>query len=392
MKKRICLLGSTGSIGRQTLEVCKLLNYSVPVLVAGQSLELLLEQATLHQPELIVLADESRGPELLKRCEASGLSCAVRWGRAAVIEAAAYPDADLVVAAMVGMAGLEPVLRAIQAGKDVALANKETLVVAGNLVMNEVAKAGVKLLPVDSEHSAIWQCLATGRPGELERIFLTCSGGPFHGRTRAELETITVDEALAHPVWRMGGKISIDSATLMNKGLELIEACHLFNVNESQVEVVIHPESIIHSMVSWKDQSVIAQLGFPDMRLPIQLALSYPERLASLERPFDPFDETTSTLHFGRPDEAVFKALGLARAAQREGRRLPIVLNAVNEVAVTRFLAGKLRFLEITEAVETIMESFSNGLDSGEPDLTEILEIDRKARLEAERLCDKWAV
>lgn len=391
MKKSVIILGSTGSIGRQTLDVCELLGIRVAVLAAKSSDELMFEQALRVRPELLVLEDADAAERLRYRCKVEGLRCEVRSGREALLAAAAWPSADTLVAAMVGIAGLEPVLAAIEAGKDIALANKETLVVAGNLVMARAKAKGIALLPVDSEHSAIWQCLASGKPEELESIYLTCSGGPFRGKRKDELANVTLTEALSHPTWNMGGKISIDSATLMNKGLELIEACHLFNVSEEQVEVVVHPESIIHSMVGWRDHSVIAQLGFPDMRLPIQLALTYPDRLPSLERRFDPFAPGASVLHFEKPDEETFRAITLARLAQREGHCLPIVLNAANEVAVNSFLAGEIPFLAITAIVESAMESMAAVDQAAAADLAGILEIDREARQVAGELCTLWA-
>lgn len=379
MRKGIAILGSTGSIGRQAIEVCRALDLRVSVLAAGSSEEVMFEQIKACKPELAVLDDPVKASKLRSRCSEAGLKLRVEGGRQAVIDAARDESCDLVIAAMVGMAGLEPVLAAIEAGRDIALANKETLVVGGNLVMKKVREKGVRLLPVDSEHSAIWQCLAAGRDDEVLNVYLTCSGGPFFGRDRASLEGVTAEEALAHPTWNMGGKISIDSATLMNKGLELIEACHLFGLCEDQVEIVIHPESIIHSMVGFKDHSVITQLGFPDMRLPIQLALTYPKRLKSLERRFDPFAPEANNLHFYKPDEETFYALRLARTAQREGRNLPIILNAANEKAVGAFLDGKIAFNAITDICSETMDKLSalNADYTGE--LGAILELNEMA-------------
>ncbi len=388
MTNTVSILGSTGSIGRQTIEVCELLGIKMACLTARTSSDLLFEQALRVKPDLLVLEEEKQALKLQDRCEAAGLTCRVLHGREGLKAAASWDEADTVVAAMVGMAGLEPVVWALEASKQVALANKETLVAGGNLVMSLAKEKNRPILPVDSEHSAIWQCLRSGSAEEVETIFLTCSGGPFRGKLRAELETVTKAEALAHPTWKMGGKISIDSATLMNKGLELIEACHLFSCSEEQVEIVVHPESIIHSMVGFRDHSVIAQLGFPDMRLPIQLALTWPQRLPSLEPRFDPFAEEARTLHFERPDEETFGALALARAAQREGACLPIVLNAANEVAVHYFLNGDLRFLAISEITERVMAKFSNAPYEASMDLETILDIDRKARRYAGELCE----
>ncbi len=390
MAQTISILGSTGSIGRQTLEVCEHLGIRVACLTARQQLTLLFEQAKKFKPELLVLEDPSQADKLRDLCAQEGLRCQVKHGQEGLKAAASWAGTDTVVAAMVGMAGLEPVIAALEAGKDVALANKETLVAGGSLVMNLARAKACRILPVDSEHSAIWQCLRAGKEDELEKIFLTCSGGPFRGKTREELKSVSQKEALAHPTWKMGGKISIDSATLMNKGLELIEACHLFSCSEEQVEIVVHPESIIHSMVGFCDHSVIAQLGFPDMRLPIQLALTWPKRLPSLERAFDPFSEEASTLHFERADQETFRAIELARAASRDGRCLPIVLNAANEVAVHYFLNGKLSFLGITDITEQVMVKFSGSSADVTADLAAILDIDRKARHVAEELCELW--
>ncbi len=387
MQKNVCILGSTGSIGRQTLEVCRLLNFPVKVLAAHSSCALLFEQIKSFRPELAVLADEEKASELKSLCRDLPFPVRVEGGEEAVSRAAAYPSADIVVAAMVGMAGLKPVLSGIEAGKDIALANKETLVAGGNLVMGAAKEKKVRLLPVDSEHSAIWQCLACGREEELDTLYLTCSGGPFRGRSKEELREVTREEALQHPTWKMGGKISIDSATLMNKGLELIEACHLFSVNEDQVEIVVHPESIIHSMVGFRDHSVIAQLGFPDMRLPIQLALTYPRRLESLERKFDPFSPAASALHFYEADTESFPAINLARTAQREGKNLPIILNAANEVCVGAFLDDKLKFLQITEITARTMEKLSGLAEDYTKSLEAILYLDKKAREQAGEFC-----
>lgn len=387
MRQGICILGSTGSIGQQSVDVALRLGLKVKVLAASSSAERMYEQIRLLEPELAVLENETRAAELRERCRDEELRTRVEGGRKAVIEAAAYPGCDIVIAAMVGMAGLEPVLKAIEAGRDIALANKETLVVAGNLVMSEAQKRGVSIYPVDSEHSAIWQCLAAGREDEVDTIYLTCSGGPFRGKTASELANVTEAEALAHPTWKMGGKISIDSATLMNKGLELIEACHLFGVDEKQVEIVVHPESIIHSMVGFRDHSVIAQLGFPDMRLPIQLALTYPERLESPERRFNPFDPAASVLRFYEPDVKTFYTLDLARKAQREGRNLPIIMNAANEVSVAAFLAGQLRFLSIMDVTARTMDRLSALGGSYAEELSAILELDRMAREVAGEYC-----
>ena len=277
-------------------------------------------------------------------------------GQAGNCAAATWVSADIVVAAMVGVAGLEPVLAAIRQGKDVALANKETLVAGGAIVMPLLKQTGSRLYPIDSEHSAIWQCLAAAPADSLRRILLTASGGPFRGRSAAELEKITVAQALHHPTWKMGGKITIDSATLMNKGLEVIEAGWLFDCPLDRIEVVVHPQSIIHSMVEFQDGSVLAQMGFPDMQLPIQLALTWPRRLPGRHPVYDPFDPRTQQLTFEPPDLKTFRCLQLAYDAGRLGGTLPAVMNAANEAAVACFLKGSLSFTAIAQLVERCMD------------------------------------
>lgn len=357
MSKAVSILGSTGSIGRQSLEIVRELSLNVRALTCNKNISLLAEQIVEFAPELVGVGDgesalklrellvlehdlePKRHPQILTGCD--GL-CA----------AATMSGTNLIIVAVVGFSGLKPVLAALEAGLDIALANKETLVAGGELVTSLAAKRGARILPVDSEHSAIWQCLEVAPDREFKRIFLTASGGPFRAFDKSQLATVTPAMALRHPTWRMGAKITIDSATLMNKGLEMIEACHLFSCQPEQIEVVIHPQSIVHSMVELKDGSVIAQLGFPDMRVPIRLAITWPDRPeANYYRPYDPCASDASPLVFEAPDEEVFPALGLAKAAFAEGGLVPCVLNAANEAAVSLFLRGKIRFIDIWRIV-----------------------------------------
>ncbi len=356
MTEALVILGSTGSIGTQTIRVCQQLGIRVLGLAAGRNKELLYQQALSVRPEIISLADAADALEIKQRLASQGLQPEVLSGPEGNLAVAAWPGADTVVAAMVGVAGLEPVLAAVRTGKTIALANKETLVAGGQLVMDRIKQSGSHLYPVDSEHSAIWQCLAAAPENSLEKIFLTASGGPFRGRSRAELASVSVQEALDHPTWQMGGKITIDSATLMNKGLEVIEAHWLFDCPGDKIEVVVHPQSIIHSMIELKDGSILAQMGFPDMGLPIQLALTWPQRLPSASRPFDPF--SAGPLTFEPPDLATFPLLGLAYAALAQGGLMPAVLNAANEVAVNSFLAGRISFNDIARLVETCLDLY----------------------------------
>lgn len=355
MTQTISLLGSTGSIGTQTLEVCRHLNINVLALTAGRGLDLMEQQIREFKPILASLARPEDAAILRDRLADYPHPIEIMSGREGNLAAAALPQAETVVAAMVGVAGLEPVLTAAGKGKKIALANKETLVAGGALVMPLIAQTGAKLYPVDSEHSAIWQCLSGAPEHSMARILLTASGGPFRGRSKASLEQVTVAEALKHPTWAMGGKITIDSATLMNKGLEVIEASWLFDCPVDQIEVVVHPQSIIHSMVEFKDGSVLAQMGFPDMKLPIQLALTWPERVAGTQPHFNPFDSRTTTLTFEKPDTQTFKLLNLAYEASRTGGTMPAVLNTANEAAVDLFLNGKIGFLDIADRVESCM-------------------------------------
>ncbi len=387
--KCIGILGSTGSIGRQTVEVCRFLDYPVAFLTAKTSADLLFEQAKVLKPQVLVLEDESKAELLREKVKAAGLACRVEAGRRALIEVAKLPGVDMVLSSMVGMAGLEPTLAALESGIDVALANKETLVVGGDLVVKTARDHGAKLYPVDSEHSAIWQALAGGKKDALYKIFLTCSGGPFRGKKREDLAHVTAEEALNHPTWKMGGKITIDSATLMNKAFELIEACYLFDVDDRAVEVVVHPESIIHSMVEFNDHSVLAQLGVTDMRLPIQYALTYPERMDSLTPAFAPFSPKAHRLSFEPVDEETFPSIAWARQAWQKGQGTSIILNAANEVAVEYFLSGKISFVAIWEIIRHCLAKITAPKGFNLYNLEDILALDLETRREAGLRADR---
>lgn len=376
--RNISLLGSTGSIGCQTLEVIRRCpgDFVVSALSCGSNVDLIIRQAKEFHPQLISVASERDA--ILVREALTGLPIEVLSGNDGNIACATIADADMVVAAMVGVCGLAPVLAAIDAGKDIALANKETLVAGGSVVMPRVREKGVMLLPVDSEHSAIWQCLWGQPEASLERILITASGGPFRGWSREQLSNVTVEQALSHPTWKMGGKITIDSATMMNKGLEVIEAAWLFDVSVDQVTVVVHPQSIIHSMIRLCDGSVLAQMGKPNMMLPIEIALCYPERGPLLCDPFDPFD--MSDLHFEPCDVATFPCLDYAIHAGRRGGSLPVVMNAANEIAVASFLRGEIAFTGIDRCVNACMEAEEKRGTSIPHSLDDILSLDRDTR------------
>lgn len=377
LKRNIVVLGSTGSIGRQTLAVAEALGLSVRAITGNRNVALLEQQARRFSPALVAAADEETAAEL--RCRLRDTNICVAGGMEGLLEAASLDRVDTVVTAVVGMVGLRPTLAAIEAGRRIALANKETLVCAGDVVMAKARQHGAEIIPVDSEHSAIFQSLlGQGKRREVKRILLTASGGPFFGKNRETLTHVTKAQALRHPNWSMGPKITVDSATLMNKGLELIEAMHLFQVSPEHVTIVIHRESLVHSMVEYVDGSVIAQLGPPDMRLPIQYALTYPARMPSLGHPLD-FTEGCS-MTFGKPDDQTFGCLRLAcEAAKRKGTACA-VLNAANEVAVDLFLQEKCGFLDIERIVEKTMEETP---DAQADTLDAILEADGKARKQA---------
>jgi 1-deoxy-D-xylulose-5-phosphate reductoisomerase len=376
--RSLVILGSTGSIGTQALDVAALFpdRLRVVALTAGSNGALLAEQALRVRPRAVALADATGGPALERSLAGTGISVGV--GPEAVEALAALDDADLVLAAIVGAAGVRPTLAAVRTGATVALANKETLVVAGALVSREAADSGARILPVDSEHSAIFQCLV-GEPADaVERLTLTASGGPFRTRDADTFDAITPGEALRHPNWAMGAKITIDSATLMNKGLEVIEARWLFGVDADRIEVAVHPQSVVHSVVTFRDGSSKAQLGVPDMCVPIQYALSYPERWPAPHARVD--WPAVGALDFSAPDRACFPCLGLAYDALRAGGAVPAGLNAANEVAVQHFLDGRIRFTDIPRLVEAGMNDAAR---SGAHSLDDLLAVDAGARLAA---------
>ena len=374
MTKRISILGSTGSIGRQTLDVAEKLQISVAALAASRNVELLEAQCRKFRPELAVLFDEAAAEELKRRL--SDMNIKVAGGMEGLLAAAVLDSADTVVTAVSGMIGLRPTLAAIERGKRIALANKETLVCAGELVMREAQRRGAEIIPVDSEHSAIFQCLMGCRDrSEVRRLILTCSGGPFYGKTAAELQKVTRVDALRHPNWKMGPKITVDCATLMNKGLEVIEAMRLYGLPLQQVTAVIHRQSIVHSLVEFRDGAVMAQLGTPDMRIPIGLALTYPKRE---ENPAPPLDLLSCPpLTFAAPDEEAFRCFRLARQAAKQGGTACAVLNGANEAAVGLFLQEKLGFPEIADAVEAALDAVPQCADVT---LEAALDADRQAR------------
>ncbi len=377
-KKTISILGSTGSIGRQSLEVIAALGFSVGALTAHSSVDLLEQQARQFQPKLVALIDPIAAADLKVRL--ADTSIRVVSGMDGVVEAATLPEAGTVITAVVGVAGLVPTLAAIDAGKRIALANKETLVCAGELVMQRAKEKGAEIIPVDSEHSALFQSLEGNSRGEVKRLILTASGGPFFGKKREELRNVTRAQALKHPNWSMGAKITIDSATMMNKGLEFIEAMRLYDMPPEKISVVIHRESIIHSLVEYCDGAVLAQLGAPDMRLPIQYALTWPERMPG---PADLLDLLTcGPLHFAQPDLEAFPCLALAIQAAKTGGTAPAAMNGANEVAVARFLADEIGFYDIPRLVE---ETLAKVPVVRAPGLEDILAADAAGREIAKR-------
>ena len=381
MVKCVSILGSTGSIGRQSLDIIsRLPEIRVAALTAGTSVERMAQQCREFRPELAVMATREAAEALAE--EISDLPIRVNWGEEGLIEAATLVDVDCVITAVVGMVGLKPTLAAIRAGKRIGLANKETLVCAGEIVMAEAEKHSVEIIPVDSEHSAIFQCLmGAGEKKEIKRLILTCSGGPFFGKTREELQKVTKADALKHPNWKMGAKITVDCATLMNKGLEVIEAMRLYRMPLEQVDVVIHRQSIVHSMVEFVDGAVMAQMGAPDMRLPIQLALTYPERL---ECPVDGLDLLTcGSLTFSAPDMENFPCLALARECAKAGGTACPAMNGANEEAVAMFLNDEIGFYDIYRLVKQAVDSVPFIQN---PDLEQVLEADRLARLAVRNL------
>lgn len=370
----ISLLGSTGSIGRQSLEVIQACGMKVGALTAKSNVARMEEQARQFQPELAVMMDEQAAADLKVRLADTPVR--VAGGLEGLLEAAELPKADTVITAVVGMVGLRPTMAAIREGKRIALANKETLVCAGQLVTEEARDYGAKILPVDSEHSALFQSLQGCKDrGEVKRLILTCSGGPFFGKTRKELEGMTREDALHHPNWSMGAKITVDSATLMNKGLEFIEAMHLYQMPPEKISIVVHRESIIHSLVEYCDKAMIAQMGTPDMRLPIQYALTWPERVVGPATPLDLC--SCGPLTFAQPDTETFQCLALALEAAKTGGTAGAILNGANEAAVALFLEGKIGFLDIADRVRRAMEQVKVIAD---PSMTQVLEADAAAR------------
>ncbi|NLW88542.1 MAG: 1-deoxy-D-xylulose-5-phosphate reductoisomerase [Clostridiaceae bacterium] len=380
--KKISVLGSTGSIGLQTLDVIRRFpeKFSVVALTCRSSISLIKAQVKEFTPLLVSVESEEDARNVREYIRDEGLHTEVVFGPQGNIDCATLHEADTVVAAMVGMCGLWPVAESIRSGKNIALANKETLVAGGSFIMKAARDHGVDILPVDSEHSAIWQCIR-GRANErLERIILTASGGPFRGYSREMLENVTREQVLKHPTWNMGGKITVDSATMMNKGLEVIEASWLFGIPVDRIDVVVHPQSVIHSMVSMSDGSILAQLGRPDMILPIEVALFYPDRGPRIIPEFDPFAEGINKLTFEKCDTEVFPALDLAFHAGRIGGSLPAVMNSANEEAVQAFLGGKTGYNRIIPAVRKCMEYHERSGIIKTPDPDSVFEADRWAR------------
>jgi len=384
LKKNIAILGSTGSIGIQTLDVIQNNKelFNAEILIAGQNSNLLINQAKVFKPKIVVINDESKYKHIKEELKHENIK--VYAGKKEIINAVKNKSIDTVVSAVVGYSGLEPTISAIEGGKNIALANKETLVVAGELINNLIKKYKVKMYPIDSEHSAIYQCILGEEKNKYEKIILTASGGPFKGFKKSQLEKVTPNEALNHPKWKMGKKISIDSATLMNKGLEVIEAKWLFNIEPNNIEVVIHPEAIIHSMVQFRDGSVKAQLGVPDMKIPIQFALTSPYRLDS-NFPRLSFNEKLS-LNFEKPDLNTFKNLKLAFQAIKEGGNKPCILNAANEVVVDSFLKNEIKFLEMSDIIEECLNKMEY---IAKLNFEDYVEIDKKARELTKKLIKK---
>ena len=374
MVKNVSILGSTGSIGRQSLDIISHLGLQVSALTAGTSVDRMAQQCRQFRPKLAVMATQQAAQQLHELI--GDLPTEIAWGEEGLLQAATIPEADCVITAVVGMVGLKPTLAAIRAGKRIGLANKETLVCAGELVMAQAKSYGTQIIPVDSEHSAIFQCLmGAGDKREIKRIILTCSGGPFYGKSKEQLGIVTKADALRHPNWKMGAKITIDCATLMNKGLEVIEAMRLYDLPLEQVDVLIHRQSIVHSMVEFVDGAVMAQMGTPDMRLPIQLAMTYPEREVC---PVDALDLTTcGALTFTHPDMEAFPCLALARDCAKAGGTACPAMNGANEEAVAMFLDDQIGFYDIYDRVSRAVDAVPF---IKEPTLEQILEADRLAR------------
>ena len=389
--RRLSILGSTGSIGKQTLEVARKApsDFTVEALSCGSDIDTLYEQIEEFRPKVCSVVNETRALELKERLKSSGIDTEVLCGKEGNITISTLDSIDTVVGAIVGFAGLEPVYHGILSGKDIALANKETLVAGGDIIMPLIREKGVAMLPIDSEHSAIWQCLKGEKRADLDRILITASGGPFRGMKREDLENVTLEDALHHPTWNMGGKITIDSATMMNKGLEIIEAHHLYGIACSKIDVVVHPQSIIHSMIRLKDGSVLAQMGKPSMVLPIEVALYYPERGPSIVTEFDPFAEGMNNLTFEPCDKDVFRLVDLAYETGDKGGLYPTVMNAANESAVMSYLAGKIRFLDIERTVFETVEKMDPVIKAQDLTIESIEQTDKDARIYAGEIIDR---
>jgi len=384
-RRAIAILGATGSIGTQALEVIRAHpnRFSITVLTAQMNADLLIEQALEFIPRCVVIGDENKYHYVKQALKHTDIE--VLCGANSLNDVVTLSEIDIVLVALVGFSGLQPTLAAIQAGKNIALANKETLVIAGELVTNLVKKHEVQLLPVDSEHSAIFQCLIGEAHNPVEKVYLTASGGPFRGKDVHFLSSVTKQEALKHPNWVMGAKVTIDSATLMNKGLEVIEAKWLFNLDVSQIDVIIHPQSIVHSLVQFQDSSIKAQLGLPDMKLPIQYALGYPERLSNKFSRFNFINYPNLT--FEQPDTNTFRNLALAFEALQRGGNMPCVINAANEIVVAGFLMNHLGFLQMSDVIEKCMTKMSYVKD---PSLLDYLHTDKETRVYAQELINQF--
>ena len=371
--RRLSILGSTGSIGKQTLEVVRKApsDFTVEALTCGSDIDALYDQIVEFRPKVCSVVDDKKAKELSQRLKDAGISTEVLSGKEGNIACATLESSDTVVGAIVGFAGLEPVYHAVLSGKDIALANKETLVAGGDIIMPLIREKGVMMLPIDSEHSAIWQCLKGEKREDLDRILITASGGPFRGMKRSELENVTVQDALHHPTWNMGGKITIDSATMMNKGLEIIEAHHLYGIECSRIDVVVHP---------------LAQMGKPSMVLPIEVALYYPDRGPAIVKEFDPFEAGLSNITFEPCDTEVFRLVKLAYEAGSRGGLVPTVMNAANESAVMAFLAGRIGFLDIEKTVFETVEKMESGISGMDLTLEAVCQTDKDARIYADEI------
>ena len=388
--RKLSILGSTGSIGKQTLEVARKApsDFAVEALSCDSDIDTLYGQIEEFRPKVCSVVNEKKALELSERLKASNIDTEVLTGKEGNIAIATLDSIDTIVGAIVGFAGLEPVYHAVLKGKDIALANKETLVAGGDIIMPLIKKMGVAMLPIDSEHSAIWQCLKGEKRADLDRILITASGGPFRGMKRDELENVTLEDALHHPTWNMGGKITIDSATMMNKGLEIIEAHHLYGIACSKIDVVVHPQSIIHSMIRLKDGSVLAQMGKPSMVLPIEVALYYPERGPSIVTEFDPFAPGMNNLTFEPCDTEVFRLVKLAYETGDKGGLYPTVMNAANESAVRSYLKGKIKFLDIERTVFETVEKMDPIIKDSPLTIETIEQADSDARIYADEIID----